>query len=132
MPRKGGDSIFALVSRRGRRNAPRFGQDMKTLTSSIVWNSAAMVGVDRSPPAGKRGLIWDAPLSQVSSGRRIWGFGGRMVAQVSPLSDDGAAHDDARLNLAGTLASLPQEWKALRDRSLDQDVVDAVLVHPDL
>jgi hypothetical protein len=51
------------------------------------------------------------------------------VAQVFPLNDDGAARDDARLNLAGTIASLPQEWTAVRDRSL---VVDAVLVHPDM
>jgi hypothetical protein len=54
------------------------------------------------------------------------------MAQVFPLNDDGATRDDARLTLAGTLASLPQEWTALRDRSLDEDVVDAVLVHPEM
>jgi hypothetical protein len=54
------------------------------------------------------------------------------MAQVFPLNDNGATRDDARLNLAGTLASLPQEWTALRDRSLEEDVVDAVLVHPEM
>jgi hypothetical protein len=55
-----------------------------------------------------------------------------MAHQVSPLNDSDAATEDAVLNLAGTLASLPQEWTALRARSRDEDVVDAVLVHPDI
>jgi hypothetical protein len=54
------------------------------------------------------------------------------MAYVFPPSDDGAAHDDARLLLAGTLASLPQEWTALCDPNLEGAVVDAVLVHPEM
>jgi hypothetical protein len=54
------------------------------------------------------------------------------MAYVFPPCDDGAAHDDARLLLAGTLASLPQEWTALRDPNLEGAVVDAVLVHPEM
>jgi hypothetical protein len=54
------------------------------------------------------------------------------MAYVFPPSDDGAAHDDARLLLAGTLGSLPQEWTALRDPKLEGAVVDAVLVHPEM
>jgi hypothetical protein len=54
------------------------------------------------------------------------------MAQVSPLNEGAAAPDGARLSLAGTLASLPQEWTALRDRNLDEDVIEAVLVHPDI
>jgi hypothetical protein len=53
------------------------------------------------------------------------------MAQVLPLGDDDGAHDDVGLTLAGRLAALPQDWTVLRDRKLDGDVIDAVLVHPE-
>ena len=55
-----------------------------------------------------------------------------LVAQVFPLNADGAASGDAQSRLIRTLARLPEQWTALRDRRIENEAVDCVLIHPEI
>jgi len=54
------------------------------------------------------------------------------VAQVFPLKADGAASGEAQSRLIRTLARLPEQWTLLRDRRIEDEPVDGVLIHPDI
>ncbi len=55
-----------------------------------------------------------------------------LVAQVFPLNADGAASGEAQSRLIRTLARLPEQWTLLRDRRIENEAVDGVLIHPEL
>jgi len=54
------------------------------------------------------------------------------VAQIFPLNADGAASGEAQSRLIRTLARLPEQWTLLRDRLIENEPVDGVLIHPDI